>query len=308
MLSSGPSRIFGGSFLTSRGGSILASGEVLLRSALALADFNKLPSEPIAAIRDGRGHGDRAMDLLGLSSLYKSAWPAIERHTAVPFDLVLEAARLGDEILTAIGQGEQAYARASEATLMRNRAFDLAERVRLAAVWAEAGGERGRTGERWARVEGGRELQPRGPRANRERETVTRSFLTKPTAEASRECRATAGVAPEPRPGQPKPRAARCGLVLAALTVVVAAACHDDDRRSERELCVSAQDFSADEVCGTPDDVLRLHRLNFLCSPTDSSCRLENVRGPFPRAGERGEKRCCYTYTLVHIDNHSYVD
>ena len=96
---------------------------LLLRSALALADFNKLPSEPIAAIRDGRGHGDRAMDLLGLSSLYKSAWPAIERHTAVPFDLVLEAARLGDEILTALGQGEQAHARASEATLMRNRAF-----------------------------------------------------------------------------------------------------------------------------------------------------------------------------------------
>ena len=104
------------------------------------------------------------------------------------------------------------------------------------------------------------------------------------------------------------PRASRCTIVLAALLVVLAAACHDGDTRQNHELCVSARDFSVDEVCGTPDEVLRLHRLNFSCSPTDSSCRLENVRGPFPRVGERGANLCCYTYTVVTIENNSYVD
>ena len=130
--------------------------------------------------------------------------------------------------------------------------------------------------------------------------------MTKRKGAGSRERGATFGSAAGGRFGQPVPPASRGARVLAAMIVILQAACHDGDRREAQELCVSASDFSADHVCGTPDDVLRLHRRRFSCSSTDSSCRLENVRGPFPR--EVGGQLCCYTYTVVRIDNNSYVD
>jgi hypothetical protein len=98
---------------------------LLFRAAVTLVDFERLPSGSLTAMatRRTRAKSDVAMDLLSLAALYRQHWAAVEPHTAVPPLLVEEAARLGDELLTALGQRDQKDAGEAEVVQLRDRAF-----------------------------------------------------------------------------------------------------------------------------------------------------------------------------------------
>lgn len=75
------------------------------------------------------------------------------------------------------------------------------------------------------------------------------------------------------------------------------------ERRSARELCLDARFFPPDSACGSPADALRVARSQFLCAEGESSCRMEGFGGPLQRTSDGGGALCCYTYTLVTVDD-----
>jgi hypothetical protein len=86
------------------------------------------------------------------------------------------------------------------------------------------------------------------------------------------------------------------------LGATILGACGPDETRSEEEACVFL-DYFPDGVCGSPADALRVNPTSFICNANDSLCRVENVRGPFPRVLELGGDFCCYNFTLVRTDD-----
>jgi hypothetical protein len=86
---------------------LLAEAAPLRQRLLAVADMlaslGMLEHDPVAAIRAGSGHLDTANDLIALSALFTNEWERL--HNRVPLDPAEldRAARLGTELLVALG-------------------------------------------------------------------------------------------------------------------------------------------------------------------------------------------------------------
>lgn len=105
--------------------------ERLLVGAEALAHAGHLDPGAVATIRSGKGHVDRASDLVALAALYHGSWDRISQKTAVERGDVDRAAELGPKILVALGGRERPTGAASPSDPLdrRARAFTLFARA-----------------------------------------------------------------------------------------------------------------------------------------------------------------------------------
>jgi hypothetical protein len=98
----------------------------LLREAESLVHRGVFEGNAVAAIRVGQGHVDVANDLVALATLYEKGWKLIAGRSFVTEADVDRAARLGSELLLAIGRREhEREAPHSAAGLTRARAYTL---------------------------------------------------------------------------------------------------------------------------------------------------------------------------------------
>jgi hypothetical protein len=98
----------------------------LLREAESLVHRGVFEGNAVAAIRVGQGHVDVANDLVALATLYEKGWKVIAGRSFVTEADVERAARLGSELLLAIGRREhEREAPHSAAGLTRARAYTL---------------------------------------------------------------------------------------------------------------------------------------------------------------------------------------
>lgn len=80
------------------------------------------------------------------------------------------------------------------------------------------------------------------------------------------------------------------------------------ESRSEEEICMWPANALPDGPCNTAADAFRLDRFRFRgCADGERNCRIENLRGPHGPPHETAGGTCCYTYTVVRIDD-SLVD
>lgn len=102
----------------------------LLREAESLVSRGVFEGSAVAAIRAGQGHVDMANDLVALATLYQKGWKLIAGRSFVTEAEVERAARLGSELLLAIGRREhEREAPHSAAGLTRARAYTLFARA-----------------------------------------------------------------------------------------------------------------------------------------------------------------------------------
>ncbi|HEU4404369.1 MAG TPA: hypothetical protein VFS43_03670 [Polyangiaceae bacterium] len=81
--------------------------EHLLLSAELLAKLGLLDPRIVADIRQGTGRLDTAQDLSALATLFLSAWPAVGSKTPFTRADIERAAKLGAELLAALGRQQQ---------------------------------------------------------------------------------------------------------------------------------------------------------------------------------------------------------
>lgn len=98
----------------------------LLIAADALADRGLVSQTTVDQIRSGQGHLDMANDLVALAALFYEAWPRVQGKTAVTMEDIDRAARLGPQLMAAIGLRDNSVpVESDEAALTRVRAFSL---------------------------------------------------------------------------------------------------------------------------------------------------------------------------------------
>ncbi len=121
--------------------------EGLLVAAEALAHRKFLDPDHVASIRSGQGHIDTANDLVALSALFTQHWNEIQHKTAVEWSEVERAAKLGPELLVALGAQNQPVVpeptpsdpkeRRLRAFSLLHRAYDQCRRAVSFLVWGE---------------------------------------------------------------------------------------------------------------------------------------------------------------------------
>ncbi|HEU4405723.1 MAG TPA: hypothetical protein VFS43_10565 [Polyangiaceae bacterium] len=102
--------------------------ERLLRSAELLAEFGLVDATRVAAIRRGVGHLDTALDLEGLGTLFREAWPAVASKSPITLAEVERASQLGTLLLDALGQrqsGADGSGDPREADELLGKAYEL---------------------------------------------------------------------------------------------------------------------------------------------------------------------------------------
>ncbi len=98
----------------------------LLLVAEGLASFGILSDVTVKSIREGLGNLDTAKDLVALSVLFTSNWDRVEGKVPFGPELLERAARLGPQLLTAIGAKEVGVVAENPSfdwTSLRSRAF-----------------------------------------------------------------------------------------------------------------------------------------------------------------------------------------
>jgi hypothetical protein len=118
--------------------------EALFVAAKALAHRGHLARERVDAIVAGKGNLDTAHDLIALGSLFREAWPAIARKTAVDEAEVKRASELGTQLLAALGgrdvdafSTEPLASERARAFTLLVRAYDAVRRAVTLVRWNE---------------------------------------------------------------------------------------------------------------------------------------------------------------------------
>jgi hypothetical protein len=99
--------------------------ESLLVAAEALVPRGLMDEERVGEIRGNLGNIDRGSDLIALSTLFREAWPVVEHKTAVEWAEVERAAKLGPELLLALGTRGMEGRSSAQQMQNRARAFTL---------------------------------------------------------------------------------------------------------------------------------------------------------------------------------------
>jgi hypothetical protein len=102
--------------------------ESMLLAAELLAHHGYFDRKAVEAIRAGQGNLDTANDLVTLAALFSSGWSQVENRSPVEWTHVERAAKLGPEILIALGAKNQPDAKSadpSNASERRTRAYTL---------------------------------------------------------------------------------------------------------------------------------------------------------------------------------------
>ena len=102
-----------------------ASRELLLSDAVALAKRGLIDGERLKELKGPQGYRNVAVDIIVLVALFRDRWAAIGSKTALSSDELDAAESLADDLMTAIGEREQAPVVAAAATDNRQRAFSL---------------------------------------------------------------------------------------------------------------------------------------------------------------------------------------
>jgi len=106
----------------------VALRDTMYTDATALAHRGLISGERIAGFKANVGYKNIAFDLLGLSELLRENWVAINGKTAIQMSELDEAERLGQQLMDAVGNKEQAPARIARAQAQRQRNFTLFSR------------------------------------------------------------------------------------------------------------------------------------------------------------------------------------
>jgi hypothetical protein len=99
--------------------------EDLLMAAQLLAHKGFFDAKSVAAIVGGNANLDLANDLESLAALFSSNWAAVETKSPITRADVDHAAKLGPQLLTAIGAGDKPTKVDADAIDTRNRAWTL---------------------------------------------------------------------------------------------------------------------------------------------------------------------------------------
>jgi hypothetical protein len=106
--------------------------ESMLLSAELLAHHGHFDKKAVELIRAGQGNLDTANDLVALAALFSSGWAQVEDRSPIEWADIERAAKLGPEILIALGAKELPGVKApdpSNASERRARAFTLLVRA-----------------------------------------------------------------------------------------------------------------------------------------------------------------------------------
>ncbi|HEX7477387.1 MAG TPA: hypothetical protein VF331_06245 [Polyangiales bacterium] len=102
-----------------------ASREQLLSDAVALAKRGLIDGERLKELKGPIGYKNVAVDIGVLVTLLRERWAVVSSKTALSSDELDAAETLADELITAVGQREQAPLVVAAATDNRQRAFSL---------------------------------------------------------------------------------------------------------------------------------------------------------------------------------------
>jgi hypothetical protein len=91
----------------------------------ALVAFGSIPVGVVPPIKTVPTHKGLAMDIFTLTTLFRRHWEAVERDSPLTLALLAEAESLNEQILTGIGERQQAGMTPAEATDLRDRAYTL---------------------------------------------------------------------------------------------------------------------------------------------------------------------------------------
>jgi hypothetical protein len=107
----------------------LAARELLLSDATALAKRGLVNGERLKELKGPQGYRNIAIDIVVLDALFKERWAVIASKTALTSAELAAAVKVADDLVTAIGQREQAPVVVTVATDYRQRAFSLLVRA-----------------------------------------------------------------------------------------------------------------------------------------------------------------------------------
>lgn len=147
----------------------LALRDLLYSDASALSKRGLVNSGPLVEFKKGVGYKNLATDLVGLASLLRHSWTAIEGKSALMIAEIDRAEELSEKLLLAVGAREQAPGVIAEVAQMRQRmftlfvkAYDQARRVISFLRWSEGDIETIAPSLYAARMKGSRRTDP-GP-------------------------------------------------------------------------------------------------------------------------------------------------
>ena len=99
--------------------------ELLLSDVTALGKRKILDAKRLDEIKGAVGYKNIAYDVTLLCSMLRAHWPAVVGKSAVQLEEIDHAEHLARQLVTAVGERDQALAVATEASDMRQRCFTL---------------------------------------------------------------------------------------------------------------------------------------------------------------------------------------
>ena len=99
--------------------------DLMVSDANALAARMIIDRDSLKQLKGIKGYRNVAFDLLALARLFRDNWSRLEGKCALQLDEIKRAELLGNRILRAVGQREQAPTTVVEAAEMRQRAYTL---------------------------------------------------------------------------------------------------------------------------------------------------------------------------------------
>jgi hypothetical protein len=99
--------------------------DLMVLDANALGARNLIDRDALKQLKGIKGYRNVAFDLLALARIFRDHWTAVQGKCALQLDEIKRAELLGNRILRAVGQREQAPTTVVEAAEMRQRAYTL---------------------------------------------------------------------------------------------------------------------------------------------------------------------------------------
>lgn len=97
----------------------------LYTDAVALAGRGLIGGDRIAELKANVGYKNLAFDLMALAGILRAGWDKISTKTAITEDDLDQAEFIGDQLMSAVGNREEAPANVAEVALQRQRNFTL---------------------------------------------------------------------------------------------------------------------------------------------------------------------------------------
>lgn len=110
-------------------GELVAVREALQWDALTLAKRNILDRTILTNLRRGNGYRNAAFEVSGLADLFRKNWSRIQGKSPVTLEELTRADSLATELVTALGEREQAPCASNEAVVIRQRAYTVLMRA-----------------------------------------------------------------------------------------------------------------------------------------------------------------------------------